>query len=147
MPSLGPALFEYHKPQRLFLQKTGTIRPKTISQELIIICRYSAFNLIFNPSMAFRYPISSQWITFPTDLKAHALIEWKENNLNSRDALYYYVKCFWGDLKIRSPNDGSDATQHHADRLAGRLGNVFTGVDGEINIIGASTTRILFHLY
>ncbi|KAF4341607.1 hypothetical protein FBEOM_4509 [Fusarium beomiforme] len=91
-----------------------------------------------NTDMAFNYPISSQWITFPTDLKAHALIEWKENSLQSRDALYYYIKCFWGDLKKKSSNDGSDLTQHNAVRLAGRLGKVFTGDDGEINIIGST---------
>ncbi|KAF5696336.1 hypothetical protein FGLOB1_13609 [Fusarium globosum] len=90
--------------------------------------------------MAFKYPISSQWITFPTDLKAHALIEWKENRLNHRDALYYHVKCFWGDLKIHNPKDGSDATKYHADRLAGRLGTVFTGDEGNINIVG--TTKL-----
>lgn len=48
--------------------------------------------------MATNYPTSTQWITFPVELKDVKKIEWSEKR-SSKSATYFTCKCYWGDIK------------------------------------------------
>lgn len=58
--------------------------------------------------MATRYPTSTQWITFPVDLKDAKRIKWSEGS-----ATYYTCKCYWGFIK--DPSSIEDVTKPRAE--------------------------------
>lgn len=44
-----------------------------------------------------RYPVSTQWITFPTRPTENVEISWVESNV-TKSNIYYHCKCWWGEL-------------------------------------------------
>ena len=78
--------------------------------------------------MALNYPTSTQWITFPVDLKDVKKITWSEGK-SSKSATYYTRKGYWGD--IANPKSLEDASKPRAEEngwesldIKGRLSSI-----------------------
>ncbi|VUC37254.1 unnamed protein product [Clonostachys rosea] len=85
-----------------------------------------------------RYPVSTQWVTFPTDIESSVMIRWTENKLEGHQALYYKARCYWGDLPPSVENQRNDKN--------GQIDNdnpvVLPTSSGDINLVGVTTIYI-----
>ncbi|CAG9982475.1 unnamed protein product [Clonostachys byssicola] len=87
-------------------------------------------NLIMAPPP---YPVSTQWVTFPTDIETSVLIKWTENKLEARQALYYKARCYWGDLKEQSDQQRAVDNDNPV---------VLPTSSGDISLVGVTTIYI-----
>ncbi|KAK0629292.1 hypothetical protein B0T17DRAFT_505870 [Bombardia bombarda] len=58
--------------------------------------------------MSKRVPTSTQWVTFPSNPKSSAVVEWADGG--RRTNIYYVAKCFWGTLPQKDYPDTPCAT-------------------------------------